>query len=259
MKKVFALTLAALTFSSVSHAWIIKGNNTPSPSQPVSRGISVEDCSDSLYQSLSTFSSSTDAACSYGRTDREFQRCTISIAQEIGHQYVQLAGQACAAARNTAEANCAIDLYFRGGLYVSNNSMSADGVRVCSHVEKDQLKSCVINQYQTRGKSGVDAARICLEQFDPAVKARREAEQKRIEAEKRAAEAKRQEELRRQEEQRRQQQQAEQKKKDEEARKKEEERKRQEQQQQQQQTQPSAPISTPDVGGGVIVDLPNFE
>lgn len=253
MKKILALTLAVLTTSSVSNAWIVRGNGG-NPGLATSRPLSVEECSDSLYVNLNVFSSLADRACSYGRTDAEFQRCVTSVTPSIGHQNVDVAGQACATTRNIDEANCALDLFFQGGQYVSNSAMASDGARLCAKTERSQLRSCIIDRYQNRRLSAADAAKVCLEQIDPVAKARREAELRRI-AEVRANEQRRLADQRRLAERNRIQEQN--RKLQEEQKKKEEARKRNEAVKQNPQAVVApAPV---DDGGGVIVDLPNFE
>ncbi|WP_413943223.1 hypothetical protein [Bdellovibrio sp. HCB-162] len=246
MKKIIALTLSALTFSSVSNAWIIKGNNSQPERQ---RYVSVEECSASLFQNMSTYESETDAACSFGRTEYEFQRCVITVVREIGDRNVQVAGQACAATGSAEIAQCAADLYFRGGLYIVNRGASSDGARVCANSERYQIKNCIIDQYQNNRQSGEVAARTCIEKYDPVARARREAELRRIEEDKRrqAEEARRAAEQRaaaqRAAEQRAAEQRAadqraaEQRRLDEQRRQEEQRRQSTEQQQQQQRTQ----------------------
>lgn len=223
MKMLMALTFSVLTFSSLAQARLVSSNS-----------VSVDECSDSLYNKLATFSSLTDKVCSHGRTDFEFQGCVVTVANRMGQDSIEIAGQACAATSEISEALCAVDLYYSGGLYVRHDSLPVDGARICSRREKHPLKVCIIDQYQHKGLSGIRAAEVCLEKIDPVAKARKEAELKRIEAEKRR-EAKRQEEARRQEEQR----------------------------QRRQASKQSSPASTPSIpsdnDNGVIVDLPNFE
>ncbi|WP_374074870.1 hypothetical protein [Bdellovibrio bacteriovorus] len=348
MNKFVALTLSVVMFSSVSNAWIVQGEKWEQPRPP--GYVTVEECSANLYQKLSTYESATDAACSHGRTDREFQKCTIEltkkkfrdvevagffcaknearsqvhqctlsltnyffdVARDPNFDYRSYALSLCQSSLNPSYAGCVIDLYSRGGQEINNASLQTDANRLCRNATNEELNSCIIKAYNNEGKSGSQAARICLEQHDPVAKARREAELRRIEeekrrraeaerraaeqraaeqraaaqrvaeqraaeqrtAEQRAAEQRRIEEQRRQEDQRRQgdqrtqeqkrqeelrRQQEEQRRKDEEARKKkEEEEKKKQQEQQQQPSNPPAP-SNGGTGGGVIVDLPNFE
>ncbi len=288
MKKlILAVAVSTLAVSSVSQAWIIKGQRTTP--QPVQSYVTVEDCSESLYINLSTFSSSTDRACSYGRTDLAFQQCTINLANVVGHENVEVAGHACASTRNVEEARCAADLFFKGGTYIVNPAMAADGMRICALPERNQIKNCIIEKYQYRRMSAADAAKVCIEQFDPVAKARKEAELRRIEEERRRQaearaeemrrqeeqrrmnEQRRQEEMRRQEEQRRsdekrrqddlRRQQEEQRRKQEDARRVEEEKKKQDSKPQAPKAPPKteAPSAPSNSEDGVIFDLPNFE
>lgn len=275
MKKLFlAIAISTLAVSSVSQAWIIKGKKAAPP--PVQSYITVEDCSDSLYINLSTFSSSTDRACSYGRTDLAFQQCTISLAKIVGHDNVEAAGHACASTRSFEEAKCAVELFFKGGTYIVNPTLSADGVRICARRERNEIKSCIIEKYQYQSVSGIDAAKVCIEQFDPEMKARREAELRRLEEQRRRqAEAARIAEIRRQEEQNRlneqrrieEQRRLEEKKRQEDLRQQEEARSieagRRKNESKSQPTKVSpkneALTAPSDNGDGVILDLPNFD
>lgn len=160
--------------------------------------VSEQTCAENLYIRLGTYMSSTQRACSYGRTDSEFQDCATLVARQFGDDYVEVAGQACALSRSLPGASCATELYLRGGLYVSNNSQSADGIRICALPASEEIKKCIVERYQSRQSSGLDAAKVCIEKFDPMVKARKEADLRRL------AEQKRIEEQRRAEEQRRQ-------------------------------------------------------
>lgn len=279
MKKlIMAVAVSTLAMSSVSQAWIIKGKRTTP--EPVQSYITVEDCSESLYIRLSTFSSSTDQACSYGRTDLAFQQCTINLANVVGHENVEVAGHACASTRNVEEARCAADLFFKGGTYIVNQAMASDGVRICSLPERNQIKNCIIEKYQSGRVSAADAAKLCIEQFDPVARARKEAELRRIEEERRRQAEVRAEEIRRQEEQRRTNEQRrmdEQRRKEEarrqedlrrqqeEQRRKQEDTRRAEEEKRKQDSKPKAPPKTDapsapsNSADGVILDLPNFE
>ncbi|MEK2646450.1 hypothetical protein [Bdellovibrio sp. BCCA] len=232
--------------------------------------------------------------CSRNETRSQVQQCTLSLSRYLvgvtedrNFDYRSYALGLCQGTINPSYSSCVIDLYSRGGQEIENSRLATDAHRLCRNNTNQELNKCIISAYNNDGLSGVQAARVCLEKFDPVAKARREAELRRIEedkrrqaeearraAEQRAAEQRRLDEQRRQEEQRRQsadqqqqrtqeqkrqeelrRQQEEQRKKDEEARKKKEEEEKKKQQEQQK--QPSNPPANN--GGGVIVDLPAFE
>lgn len=213
----------------------------------IKKQVSVDECSESLYINLSIYASAGDSACSHGRTDSDFQNCTIRLTREIGDDHVDIAGRACAKMKSYEEAQCATDLYLKGGLYVYNYDLAYDGQRVCSRHESRDIKKCIIDAYQSLKASGQEAAKKCVEKFDPVARARREAEIRRIAEEKARIEADRQKveaEKKKQEEAR--------KKAEEENRKKEEARKKAEE------DKKKAEPPKSDSGGGVIVDLPNL-
>lgn len=165
----------AITFLGVSHTSVAKAAKFV----PVDT-VSEQTCAESLYVRLSTYMSSTQNACSYGRTDLAFQDCAVLVAHRFGDDYVEVAGQACALSRSLTSASCATELYLRGGLYVTNSSQSADGIRICSSPAGEEIKNCIVEKYQSRQLSGLEAAKVCFEKFDPETKARKEAELRRI-------------------------------------------------------------------------------
>lgn len=246
MKKIIALTLSALTVSSVSHAGLFS-RRKPQPA-PM-RIVSVQECSENLYINLSTYESSTDRACSYGATNSEFQDCVIDSVGQLGANsnnremyswLVETSGFMCSRSREYAQ--CVIDLDKQGGLSITNSRNTLDGFEVCKLGEREQIKNCIIDNYQRGSGSSDVIANFCIEQFDPVARARKEAEQRRIEEARRAreiaaraAEQRRQEDLRRQQEQQRI---AADQRRAEEQRRLEEQRR-----QQQQQTQP-VPVPT---------------
>nr|WP_295900547.1 hypothetical protein [uncultured Bdellovibrio sp.] len=225
MNKFVSLTLSVIMFSSVSNARIVKGNG-PQP-QPQSRYVSVEDCGSSLYNQLSTYRSATDAACSHGRTDYEFQQCaiklsnlrypfagietagffcannvqdtrtqdcTISLAKyfnSVGWDAPQYGDprlyslSLCRGSLNPSYAQCVITLHSRGGQELQDTSLAIDAHRLCRNGTNQELNNCITDAYYNNGMSGPQAARVCLEKFDPVAKARREAELRRIEEDKR--------------------------------------------------------------------------
>lgn len=311
MKKLMVLGLAALSFSSISKAWIEGRENSGDPYLSPQ----VEECSQNLYINLSTYSSSTDKACSYGRTDRDFQTCAINTTKRFrddsrvvfagflcakgvgatnyrlqdctmrltdffGPQYIDYNLITCRKVANPDFGNCVVELYKSGGLNVEDQNATADSFRLCKNQTNYQLNQCIIENHRYQGLSGPDAARICLEKFDPAVKARKEAEriaaeQHRIEEQRRLEEQRRIEEQRRlqqkrQEEAKRQEQvrleaqrRAEEQLRQQELQAQEVKRKQDEQAKKDEEKKSSgsngSSSSGDNSGGGVIVDLPNFE
>lgn len=157
------LVAAFLILTGASHSALAKGVSAEI--------IGEQKCAESLYVELSTYMSSTLRACSYGRTDILFQKCTTQVAGIFGNDNVEVAGQACSLLDSVPAAACASELYLRGGLYVSNRSQAADGVRICSLPNHDSLKKCIIEKYQSRQASGPQAAQQCLGVQNPPARA----------------------------------------------------------------------------------------
>lgn len=172
-------------------------------------------CSMNIYQRIAAKESKTDHVCSLGRTDTTFQSCVISLTHELDRvnrpqgypdsNNVLIAGEACAYTRTVESARCATDLYLRGGLYIVDRT-GIDGVKVCTSAQANEIKRCVVDLYQSGRYTGKNAAKICIDQYDPvAIKKRQEEERRRLEQERlekqrieqaRQAEARRQQEIR---------------------------------------------------------------
>lgn len=228
IKKTIGIwTLVMTAWSSQSHAQV---ERILSPE--------VQRCSMNIYQRIAAKESKTDHVCSLGRTDTAFQSCVINLTHELDRvnqpqgypdgNNVLIAGEACAYTGHIEAARCATDLYLRGGLYVVDRT-GIDGVKVCTSAQAYEVKRCVVDLYQSGRHTGKNAAKICLDQYDPvAIKKRQEderrrqeqqrMEQQRIEQQRqqdlRQAEARRQQEIRAAEQRRieEQRRQAEQKK-----------------------------------------------
>ncbi|MGZ3773206.1 MAG: hypothetical protein ACXVCY_02435 [Pseudobdellovibrionaceae bacterium] len=208
MKKFIIISLSALSFSNASQAWI---ENSDYNSSEYSSS-EIEQCSDNLYVNLGIFSSAGDEACSFGRTDLAFQQCTINTTKRIGDDaQVALAGYLCAngigatnyrlqdctvtltrffgpqyrdynlktclKTTNPNFGNCVVEMYQRGGQDVENQNLPVDGFRLCKDQVNVQLNQCIIDNHQFKGLSGAKASRSCLEKFDPATVAKRQAQE----------------------------------------------------------------------------------
>ncbi|WP_291516069.1 hypothetical protein [Bdellovibrio sp. ArHS] len=274
MKLVLGMWLSVLFLSVNANAYVVADDDSDSSIYVDEDTMSYQqrECSDFLYQNLSTMSSKTDVACTRGRTDMRFQDCTIYLTKHLnsrafdknGYPHkknVIYAAEACLNTNSFEVAVCASELFLRGGLYVSNPRDATDAMRICSTPQAALVKNCVINKAD-RGQYGVQQAMKCVEEYDPEIKARREAqrraEQERLEAQ-RIAEQRKIEAQRRAEEQRRQNQ--EQVRKQEELRKQEEARKQEEKRQQDAQkgTKTEEPGVIPPPPTATIEDLPAFE
>lgn len=243
MKNILALVLVTLTFANQAQAWGKRDRQVPPPAPHY---VSREECSANLYSQLGTFESLTDQACSYGRTDFEFQRCTVELARyKFGDGKVDVAGffcakgvldsrvqdctlqlsakvskdyqdyfvSICSQAVNPRFAECAADMYINGGQEFENLRATTDVLRLCRNQTNFELNTCIKDGVR-RGQNSDIVARACLEKHDPEIKARREAqrraaEQARLEEQRRQQEAQRVAEQRRIEAQREAQRRAE--------------------------------------------------
>lgn len=209
-KKTIGLwTLVITAWSGPSHAQV---ERILSPE--------AQRCSMNIYQRIAAKESKTDHVCSLGRTDTTFQSCVISLTHELDRRNqpqgypdsnnVLITGEACAYTRDFEAARCATDLYLKGGLYIVDRT-GIDGVRVCNSAQAHEVKRCVIDLYQSGRHAGKAAAKICIDQYDPAaIKKRQEEERRRLEQQRmeqlrieqqrqqdlRQAEARRQQEIR---------------------------------------------------------------
>lgn len=210
LRKTIGLwTLVMTAWSAQSHA---QAERILSPE--------AQRCSMNIYQRIAAKESKTDHVCSLGRTDTAFQSCVINLTHELDRRNqpqgypdannVFIAGEACAYTRDYEAARCATDLYLKGGLYVVDRT-GIDGVRVCNSVQANEVKRCITDLYQSGRYTGKSAAKICIDQYDPAaIKKRQEDERRRLEQERieqqrieqqrqqdlRQAEARRQQEIR---------------------------------------------------------------